>query len=94
MEIKNITRLKSSFVTREVGNELVLVPLSSNVSTMDELFTMNETGRFIWENLTETTTVDTLVGKMTQKFEVDAATAKNDIEQFLSKMSHLEQQLT
>jgi hypothetical protein len=94
MELKNISRLKSSFVTREVGNELVLVPLSSNVSTMDELFTMNETGRFIWENLTETTTIDALVGKMTQEFEVDAATAKKDIEQFLSKMSQLERQLT
>jgi hypothetical protein len=94
MEIKNISRLKSSFVTREVGKELVLVPLSSNVSTMDELFTMNETGRFIWENLTETTTVDALVGKLTQEFEVDAVTAKKDIEQFLSNMSKLEQQLT
>mgnify|MGYP001233706598 CR=1 FL=1 len=89
MEIQDLNKLKSQFVTREVGNELVLVPLSNNVSNMKELFTMNETGRFIWENLTEKMTVDKLAEKLMQEFEVDEETAIKDIKLFLEKVSQM-----
>ncbi|MFA7043037.1 MAG: PqqD family protein [Bacteroidales bacterium] len=89
MEIQDLNKLKAQFVTRQVGNELVLVPLSNNVSNMKELFTMNETGRFIWENLTEKMTVDKLAEKMMQEFEVDEETAIKDINLFLEKVSQM-----
>ncbi|MCE5175437.1 MAG: PqqD family protein [Bacteroidales bacterium] len=89
MEIRDLNKLKSQFVTRQVGNELVLVPLSNNVSNMKELFTMNETGRFIWENLTEKMTVDKLAEKLMQEFEVDEETAIKDIKLFLEKVSQM-----
>ena len=49
MEIRQLNAIKSKFVTRTVGDELVIVPLSGNVAQMNRLFTLNETGKFIWE---------------------------------------------
>ena len=49
MEIESLFQLKSKFVTREVGNELIVVPLSANVAQMNELFTLNETAKVIWK---------------------------------------------
>lgn len=89
MNIKTLQKIKAGFVTREVGHELVLVPLSGNVSQMNELFTMNETGKFIWENIHEDTTVDDLVELMVETFEVSPETAKRDIVGFLEKMSEM-----
>ena len=86
MDLQKFYKMKSKFVVRAVGNELILVPLTDNVAKMNELFTMNETGKFIWENIGENTTVDHLEALMTEAFEIDNETAKKDIEVFLNKL--------
>jgi hypothetical protein len=87
MNLKTLQKIKKGFVTREVGTELVLVPLTGNVSQMNELFTMNETGRFIWENISDDTTVEELVEKMVETFDVTPEIAEKDITDFLERMS-------
>lgn len=87
MEINNISKLKSKFVTKQVGDDLVLVPLSGNVSKMNELFTMNETARYIWENMTEKTSIEELADKMILEFDVEKNRAIKDIEIFMEKIS-------
>lgn len=89
MNLKTLQKIKSGFVTREVGHELVLVPLTGNVAQMNELFTMNETGKFIWENIDDDTTVDELAEKMVEAFEVSPEIARRDIVGFLEKMSQM-----
>lgn len=89
MNLKSLQKIKASFVTREVGNELVLVPLAGNVAQMNELFTMNETGKFIWENINNETTMDELAEKMVEVFEVSPEIAKRDVVRFLEQMSEI-----
>ena len=89
MNLKSLQKIKSGFVTREVGTELVLVPLTGNVAQMNELFTMNETGRFIWENICDDTTIDDMVEKMVETFDVTPEIAEKDITGFLEKMSEM-----
>jgi len=89
MNLKSLQKIKADFVTREVGNELVLVPLTGNVAQMDELFTMNETGKFIWENIDEDSTIDVLAEKMVEVFDVSPEIAKRDVVGFLEKMSEM-----
>jgi hypothetical protein len=89
MSISSLYLLKTKYVTMEIGNELVLVPLSGNVSQMNELFTMNETGRFIWDNLSQEMTVKDLADKMTKVFDVHADEAETDIQSFLEKLGEL-----
>jgi len=89
MDIQTLFNIKSKFVAREVGNELILVPLTENVAQMSELFTMNETAKFIWENITETTTIKDIETSMTDTFDIDAETARKDIENFLLRMESL-----
>lgn len=89
MNLQSLQKIKKGFVTREVGAELVLVPLTGNVSQMNELFTMNETGRFIWENIHEETTVEELVEKMVETFDVTPEIAEKDISSFLDRMTKM-----
>jgi len=86
MDLQKLYTLKSKFVVRAVGNELILVPLTGNVAQMNELFTLNETAKFIWENLEENTTFVELEELMTEAFDVDNETAKKDIEAFIKKL--------
>lgn len=86
MEIKEISRLKSQFVVREVSNELILVPLTSNIAHMNEMFVLNEVGKFIWENLIDSSDIESLTALVLENFEVDAETARRDVESFLNKL--------
>jgi hypothetical protein len=86
MEIESLFHLKSKFVTREVGNELIVVPLSANVAQMNELFTLNETAKVIWENLNEGTDMSTLIQTITDTFDIDRHTAEKDIAVFLQTL--------
>jgi hypothetical protein len=86
MNLQTLHKLKSRFVARNIGNELVLVPLTANVAQMNELFTLNETGKFIWENINEHSTILEIENLMIETFDIDSATAKRDIELFLIKL--------
>lgn len=89
MDINTLSRVKPNFVAREVGDELVIVPLSGNVAQMNELFTLNETAKFIWDNVTADKSVDDLADLMTNFFDIDKPTAVHDVEAFLERMNVL-----
>lgn len=86
MDIQALSTLKSKFVAREVGDELILVPLTNNVAQMSELFTLNETAKFIWENMNESRTIQDIETLLTDIYSVDNETAKKDIEIFLNRL--------
>lgn len=90
MNFENITQLKSKFVSRKVGNDMVLVPLVSNVAQMDTLFNLNETAGFLWENLDENSSIELLKNQLLESFEVDDATAEKDVKDFLDRIQKLE----
>ena len=89
MNIQTLSSIKSKFVARQVTDELVIVPLSGNVAQMNELFTLNETGKFIWENATENNDISSIAKLMTEAFDIDEATATDDVNVFLSQMDIL-----
>ena len=89
MDLQTLYKLKTKFVAREVGNEMILVPLTGNVAQMSELFTLNETARFIWQNITENSTIADIEYLMTNEFYIDTETAKEDIEKFMKQLESM-----
>ncbi|MEZ7867198.1 MAG: PqqD family protein [Paludibacteraceae bacterium] len=89
MNIENLYKLKSRFVARKVGNEVVVVPLVNNVAQMERLYTLNETAGFLWENLNETATVESLKTALLENFDVEDSVAEQDIQNFLENLKKL-----
>lgn len=89
MNIKDLYKLKSRFVTRKVGIEIVVVPLVNNVAQMERLYTLNETAGFLWENLQEDSTAESLKTLLLENFEVDATIAERDVKNFLQNVDLL-----
>lgn len=75
----------ANFVDKQVGDELILVPLANQVAHMGEVFTLNEVGAYIWQCLEIPLTLSQLVEKLTDAFDVDPDKARNDVEQFLEQ---------
>ncbi len=89
INMENLHTIKSRFVSRKVGKEVVIVPLVDNVAQMNKVFTLNETAGFLWENLNEGITAEKLQELLLENFDVDAATAEKDVQTFLEKISGL-----
>ncbi|MFT4524487.1 MAG: hypothetical protein ACI85F_000630 [Bacteroidia bacterium] len=86
MDIEKIASKKRSFAAKQVGGDLVLVPVKNNVTEMNEMFTLNEVGAFIWENLGEESTRETLSQSMIEEFDIEHDVARTDLDEFLGQL--------
>ena len=60
-----------TIVTRKTGSEYVLVPVSNNIAEMDSVYTLNETGAFIWEQIDGKRTIKELIEAMINEYDID-----------------------
>jgi len=89
MELKDLFLLKSRFVSRVVGNDLILVPLTGHIAQMSEMFTLNNTARFIWEKTSVDTNESNMISMLTEEFDIDSETAGNDVKKFLQQIDKI-----
>ncbi len=75
----------SGFIEKKVGDELIIVPVSSTVAQMNKVFSLNEIGSFIYENLTDPMTEAEIITLITNEFDVDEGIAQKDIVSFLDE---------
>jgi len=87
--LKNYYTLKSKFVAREVGGELVVVPLTGNIAHMNELFTFNASAKLLWDELKEDSTEESLVQVLLNTYEVNVAVAQADVKKFLARLEQM-----
>lgn len=73
-------------VTRKTGNEYVLVPVTSNIADMNSVYTLNETGAFIWEQIDGEKTVKEIVEALIAEYDISGETANNDVFEFIDDL--------
>lgn len=79
-------KLKKQFVLREIVGEAVLVPIGESAARFNGLLTVNELGKFIWENIESSKDEDELLQRILDEYEVDGDVAKDDLDEFLGKL--------
>lgn len=87
MSLKSILSHSPSVVTRKTGNEYILVPIANNIADMNSVFTLNETGAFIWELIDGKRDLEEIIMELTKEYEIDETTAKEDVMSFVDKMN-------
>ena len=85
--LKSILSHSPSVVTRKTGNEYVLVPIANNIADMNSVYTLNETGAFIWEHINGKRNVEEIIIALISEYEIDEASAKEDVFSFIDNMS-------
>lgn len=85
--LKSILSQSTSIVTRKTGNEYVLVPITNNIADMNSVYTLNETGAFIWEHIDGKRTVEEIITELMNEYEIDKQNAESDVFIFIGNMS-------
>ena len=88
-------RITDDVVAREIEGELIIVPLTSGIGDLeDELFTLNETGRLIWEKLDGTQTLQQVAESLNQNFNDSSSSVEDDVIGFVEELMRMKMVIT
>ncbi len=86
MDLSLIFDKCNSFVEKSIGDEMVLVPLSNNVADMNKVYTLNEVGAFLYNNIDGHKNIKELTSELIEKYDVTDEVALKDINSFINDM--------
>lgn len=75
------------FIYRKIIDECVLVPIHQNVADMNCIYTLNEVGAFIWEQLEQPATQTALQTSLQAEYDADPEVLHDDLVRFLDEMT-------
>jgi len=78
---------RRSFVTREIGGETLIVPVTGHVMDLESIYVLNPVGSRIWGLLRSPSTAEQLADVIADEFEVSPQEASRDVAEFLDSLS-------
>lgn len=73
-------------VFRRIGDECVLVPISSNTGDVNNIYSLSEVAADIWEMLAPGTTLNIILEELLNSYDVSEGQAKEDLFQFIEDL--------
>ncbi|MCI5196161.1 MAG: PqqD family protein [Candidatus Electrothrix sp. AW5] len=83
MKFDSVYKKADNIVTRKVMDEILLVPISGDLASMDELYTLNDTGAFIWQALDGTRTLAEIGRQLEQEYDAPEEVIKADLREIM-----------
>ena len=81
-------RAKQGFIMQKMLNDYMIIATGENADTFRSIIQTNETGAFYWHMIEKGTTLGNLVSAAMERYEdLDEATARQDITEFLESIS-------
>jgi hypothetical protein len=84
---KQALRRIDGVVLREVAGETFLVPVRGHLADLQELFVLNDVGRWIWDRLDGRSLVDDIASDVAAEFEVGEEQAAHDTNLFVQELA-------
>ncbi len=79
-------KIKNGFVLKTVGDHHIVVPVGAQTVDFRSMITLNDSGAFMWQRLTDGCTEQALLDAVLAEYDVDAALAQRDIAAFVQKL--------
>jgi hypothetical protein len=80
-------KIKDGFILKEVAGNFLVVPVGEQLVDFSKMVTVNETGAFLWQYLSEGETVESLTESILNEYDIDKDTAQKDIDEFVKLLS-------
>ena len=78
-------KIRPGFIMNKVNNVDVVVAVGEASAKFNAVITLNGSGAFLWTLLQNDVTEQELMCAMLEKYDIDEATAKRDVEAFVNK---------
>ena len=84
--IQEIQAQAPHFVCKEVGSEILLVPLRDNVADFNQYLTLNELGSFIYKLITDGKQFEEILSEILAQYEIADTQARQDLSAFIGQL--------
>ncbi|MDI6453303.1 PqqD family protein [Peloplasma aerotolerans] len=79
-------KIKKGYVLKNLSNKHIVVPVGEEAINFSGLITLNESGKLLFETLGNDVSLDDLVSKLLDAYEIDEETARKDATAFVDKL--------
>jgi hypothetical protein len=82
----DLVRCRDNLVTRQIVGETIIVPISGELANLQDVFTLNPTGAFVWQRLDGNTNLGAIRDQMTEEFDVRKKMAWQDLAELVEAL--------
>ncbi|MDD4899580.1 MAG: PqqD family protein [Candidatus Omnitrophica bacterium] len=87
VSIEKVYKPSEDVVARQVQGEFIIIPITSGIGDLeDEIFTLNETGRAIWDRMDGKKTLKVIAKDLSSDFESGTSDIEQDILGFTQEL--------
>jgi len=80
VSLESVYRPSEDIVSRSIEGELIIVPLVAGIGDLeDELYTLNETGKAIWDRLDGKKKLKDVLAELSAEFEAPVGEIEKDL---------------
>jgi coenzyme PQQ biosynthesis protein PqqD len=80
IERGTVYAVSDDVVAREIEGEIIIVPLVAGIGDLeDALFTLNETGKAIWDRLDGRRSLDDVIAELAAEYQAAPGEIENDV---------------
>ncbi len=80
-------KVKDCFEMKQIADEYIVIPRGNEAINFNATVVFNESGAFLWNELSDFTNEEALAKALQQKYDIDYSLAEKDTKAFLSKMN-------
>ncbi len=90
LDLKLRYQRNESFVFRKIEDETILVPIKDNVGDMGSIYSLNEIGALIWDQLDGKQDLKKIKNHIMNEYAVAPGKAAADLKEFVSGLIEIE----
>lgn len=77
---QGVYTVSEDVVARDIEGEIIIVPLTAGIGDLeDDLFTLNDTGKAIWDKLDGRRTLQDVVNELSKTYQAPAGEIERDV---------------
>jgi len=87
VKLEEVYAPSEEIVAREIEEEIIIIPIGSGVGDLeDELFSLNELGKEIWQRLDGAKSLRQIAEELFTQYEVEPTQLEQDIKGFIGEL--------
>jgi hypothetical protein len=86
MQLDQKIERNPNFIFRMILDEAILVPIRKEIADLNALYTLNEVGAFVWQQLDQPQTLGEIQTNLLAEYEADPDTTVKDLQSYISDM--------
>ena len=87
VSLNNVLKVSEDVVARQVEGEFLIIPIASGVGDMeDELYSLNECGKAIWDKLDGEKSLADVKGALMEEYDVSSEEIEDDVLNFAGEL--------